>query len=79
MLSDITYIPQMVYSFFHHAGLAGAFDTSAFLSNHHAVSLSFLAIRICALFLAARWFYAGGPAVHEFLMGSSEVEDTPAA
>lgn len=76
MLSDITYVPAMVYSFFHHVSRAGAFGTDAYWGNYDAIALSFHATRICALLLAARWFYRGGPAVHGLLWGSTGIEDS---
>jgi hypothetical protein len=76
MLSEITYVPALAYSFFHDVGRAGAFNTYAYYSNHDAISLSFHAARICALFLVAQCLYRGGPAVHRFLLGSLGVEDS---
>ena len=77
MLSEITYVPALAYSFFHDVSRAGAFDTYAYYSNHNAISLSFLALRICVLFLVTRWLYQGGQTVHSFLLGSLGIKDLP--
>jgi hypothetical protein len=76
-LSDITYVPGLLYSFFHHVSLAGAFGTNAYYSNSDSISLSFHAVRIVVLLIASKWFYRAGPAVHDFLLGPAEMGSTP--
>lgn len=74
VLSEVTYLPGLVYSFFHYVSVSGTFG-----SNLDAISLSFHAVRICALLLAAQWFFRAGPSIHEFLLGSPETEGSPSA
>ena len=74
VLSDATYLPGLVYSFIHYVSVSGTFG-----SNLDAISLSFHAVRICVLLLAAQWFLRAGPSVHEFLLGTEDTEDTPPA
>jgi len=74
-LSDISYLPQVIYSFFHYVNTAGAFNTSAFYRDHDLIALAFLAVRIVTLFIAAQWFYRGGPLVHSYFLNPSSSED----
>jgi len=75
-LSDISYLPQMIYSFFHYVNSAGAFGTSAYYRDHDSIMLAFHAVRIVVLFIAAQWFYRGGPSVHNFFLNQSQAEET---
>ena len=62
-LTDLTYIPQNLFAFAHHASLT---VSENYLRNYDLIYLAFLFIRMMALFAAANWFYNYGTRVEHF-------------
>ena len=58
-LTDLTYIPQNLFAFAHHASLT-AIVSENYLRNYDLIYLAFRFIRIVALFAAANWFHSCG-------------------
>jgi len=72
-LSDLTYLPSHLFSLWHHENGLGA----TYWRDSERISLTFLLIRIVALFFAVQWFYPSGPAVHRYFFTPSEEERAP--
>ncbi|SRR6266700_7739207 len=64
-LSDLSYVPRLLFSFAHHSAVATSRD---YLWGYYLIDLVFHAIRIVALFAAASWLYKCGPRVEGFFL-----------
>jgi len=47
----------------------------SYMFQSNAISLTFLVLRIVALFFAVQWFYRAGPRIHSYFLSVSEVDD----
>ncbi|MBZ5655458.1 MAG: hypothetical protein LAO56_09285 [Acidobacteriia bacterium] len=69
-LSDLTYLPSHLFSLSHHEnGLS-----TAYWRDSERISLTFLLLRMVALFFAVQWFYRSGPAIQRYFLAPSEEE-----
>jgi hypothetical protein len=71
LLSDLTYLPSHLFSLLHHEKALGASGTT-YWRDSDLISLSFLALRIVALFFAVQWFYRAGSAIQEYFLATSK-------
>jgi hypothetical protein len=61
-LVEVTYLPQALLSFLHHAG------PRDYLWTYYGLNLSIYLVRVVGLLVAARWLLKGGTAVAEFFL-----------
>jgi hypothetical protein len=67
VLTDLTYLPQLVFSLVRYSQLAtGA--AAAYHREFDLISLGFHLTKILGLSIAAVWFYNCGPGVSELLL-----------
>ena len=75
LLYDLTYFPSQLFSFLHHEGRLSTSTDTSYLRDYYLLSLSFLLLRMVALFFAVQWFYRAGPRLQGYFMGSTSEED----
>jgi hypothetical protein len=68
-LVEVTYLPQALLSFLHHASTSDYHD---YLWAYYGLSLSLYLVRVVSLFVAARWLLKGGTSVAEFFLPEIE-------
>ena len=69
-LSDLTYLPSHIFSVWHHENGLG----TTYWRDSERLSLTFLLLRMVALFFAVQWFYRSGPALQRYFLASSDEE-----
>jgi hypothetical protein len=74
LLSELTYLPQRVFSFLHYQGVLNQSGGRNFGRDLELISLAFLVLRIVVLFFAVQWFYRSGPAIRRYFITPSEGE-----
>jgi hypothetical protein len=70
-LSDLSYVPIDVFAAKHYSALPGEY-----LDKYHHMLVYHRLAMIVALFLAAAWFYRGGPVLERFFSSSDESQGT---
>jgi hypothetical protein len=69
-LTDVTYLPQTVFSLRHHSS---ALITHDYLWTYYRVEAVFRLIRILALFVTATWLLKGSKGVEDFFLPTKVV------
>jgi hypothetical protein len=59
-LVEVTFIPERVFSFFHHLDERSVLNPHDYWTRYYSIVLIFYAVRIGALSLAAIWFWKRG-------------------
>jgi hypothetical protein len=72
-LSDLTYLPINLYSFFHYLESVSAM-ASPYLRNYYLLELSSRLFRMIGLFFAVQWFYRAGPSIERYFLSPPEEE-----
>jgi hypothetical protein len=70
-IGTITYLPERLLSFTHHASSSGLL-TENYLRNYDLISIALLFVRVVALFALANWFYNCGPKVEDFFFAPEQ-------
>jgi hypothetical protein len=68
VLSDLTYVPERLFSFFHYAKLPNASANEHYLRGYYFIILVSLVARIVALSILARWIHKCGPSVESLFL-----------
>jgi len=76
-LSDVSALPESVYSFVHYVNLEPASSTAIqYWRHYHLLRLGFLITRIVGFSLMALWLRRGGPEVEELLWPAASEESS---
>ena len=68
-LSEISYLPDRVYSLMREMGRTSAFSTTGqYWQHYYLISLGFLVVRIVGFALTSRWLFRYTPEVQELLL-----------
>ena len=73
-LTDLTYLPDQLFSLFHYANRFRALGGDSYLRDFELMSLSFRLLRMGILFFAIQWFYRAGPSIRAYFMAPREDE-----
>lgn len=71
-LTDISYLPGSVHTFFHYLNYEHATPGTEYLRHYYLIALGFLITRIVGYSLVARWLYRGGPEIEGLLLPMAE-------
>ena len=63
LLLDITYMPEKLFTLFHHQSQSSVLATHDYWSSLYLIETIFYAVRLLALSFAAAWFWKCGPRV----------------
>jgi len=66
-LADVTYLPERLFTLFHHLNQRSVLATRDYWSTYDLLLTGSVVVRILALFLAAAVFWRGGPRVQTLL------------
>jgi len=71
-LSELSNLPDRVYSYLHHAADVSVLaPAGGYWFHYYLMSLGFSIVRLVGFSLTARWLFRGGPEVVEFLLPAS--------
>lgn len=62
-LSDLTYVPERLFSLFHYSGQSSVMLGENFTTRYYDIMIAFLLLRMLAYFSAAILFWRCGPRV----------------
>ena len=75
-LSDVTHLPQVVFSFRHHSSVLVTHD---YWWNYYRIELTFYLVRIVALFVTAGWLIKPGEGIYRYFFPSEQAKTKPDA
>lgn len=73
-LTDLTYLPDQLFSLFHYANKVRALGADTYLRDYEVMSMSFRLLRMGILFFAIQWFYRAGPSIRAYFLAPLEEE-----
>lgn len=77
LLSDLTFLPERIYSLLHETKQQSVLMAQNYWYSHYKIVLIFSLIRIFALFCAAIFFWQCSPRVYRLFL-PEDAEETPA-